>query len=87
MASHAQLRRAVRYAVDHGWESDGWGNLTRVFRPKGRVRGIRITWWTTVRPGITTILELDGTTGRRVSVRRAINVLRAEYDGDGEPAP
>lgn len=87
MASHAQLRRAVAYALDHGWERDRqrYHILYRVFPSADRVRVIGVVWTQTIRPRIETVWELDGMDGRHVSIRRAIKVLRAVYDDTGEP--
>jgi hypothetical protein len=49
------------------------------------VRAIDIVMSDTIRPYLVTIGELDGTGGRKVSIRRAITVLTAEYDEHGEP--
>lgn len=85
MASIRQLRRARDHALANGWEC-GSGSRSRVFRtwPGGRVRAIEIAMTDTIRPRLETIRELDGLDGRRVSIRRAIRVFRAEYDETGE---
>ena len=86
MAHLNQLRRAVVYALDHGWRRDPYHRqlVCRAW-PSGRARGIVIHMSDTIRPRLLTVNELDRTGGRPVSIRRAITVLRAEYDEHGEP--
>lgn len=86
MAHLNQLRRAVAHALRHGWRRDRteWNRLYRVW-PSGKVRGIEIVMSDTIRPYLVTIGELDMMDGRKVSIRRAITVLTAEYDEHGEP--
>jgi hypothetical protein len=87
MASHAQLRRAIAYALDHGWKRDRtrYNILYRVFPSTLRVRSVHVITTDTIRPRIETVRELDFMATRNVSIRRAINVLRATYDDAGEP--
>jgi hypothetical protein len=86
MAHLNQLRRAIAYALDHGWRRDRteWNRLYRTW-PLGKVRAIEIVMSDTIRPRLVTVRELDMMDCRKVSIRRAITVLRAEYDEHGEP--
>lgn len=85
MAHLNQLRRAVAHALRHGWRRNhNAGYLLRTW-PSGRVRAIDIVMSDTIRPYLVTIGELDMMDGRKVSIRRAITVLTAEYDEHGEP--
>lgn len=90
MSGLKRLRRAQAYARRNGWERHhASGGMMRTWPVNGRVRMITAVERSFARTGgIKTVLEFDrshGTESRRVSVRRAIEVLTAEYDSLGDP--
>lgn len=95
MSGLKRLRRAQEHARRNGWERHhASGGMMRTWPIGGRVRMI-----TAVPRGfpfgrtdeILSVLEFDkashfaDATPRRVSIRRAIKVLTAEYDDRGDP--
>ncbi len=85
MATNGQLRRAVRHARRNGWRVGHTADtMFRTWPTGGWVRAIQVEW-DVPRRHVRWIRELDMTDGRKVSVRRAIQVLNAEYDNLGQP--
>lgn len=85
MASNGQLRRAVKYARRNGWQIDHTvDTVFRTWPTGGWVRAIQVEW-DVPRRRVLWVRELNMMDGRRVSIRRAIRVLTAEYDDLGQP--
>lgn len=85
MATNGQLRRAMRHAQRTGWSVHWTGGVSRT-SPDG-MRCITVLWDALGR-NVTRVIERGPETfghPRRVSIRRAITVLNAEYDAAGNP--
>lgn len=86
MASHAQLRRAIRDARRNDeWRVDHTADrLVRAF-PR-MTRSVEIDW-DVHRRRIRRVIEGSDGPARNVSIRRAITLLRATFDEAGNIVP
>jgi hypothetical protein len=85
MATNGRLRRAIKHARRNGWLSHWNGSLTLPTRQG--MRAVTVEWdvhHRNIRRVIERGPETEGEP-RKVSIRRAITVLNAEYDRDGNP--
>lgn len=86
MATNGQLRRAIKHARRNGWSVHwGTGGITRT-SPTG-MRAVTVQW-DALHRNVRRVIERGPETHgepRNVSIRRAITVLTATYDTDGNP--
>lgn len=85
MATNGQLRRAIAHARRNGWSAHWNGSVTRT-SPRG-MRAVTVQW-DALHRNVRRVIERGPETRgepRNVSIRRAITVLTATYDTDGDP--
>lgn len=85
MAGNGQLRRAIAHARRNGWSSHWNGSVTLPSRQGMRAVTVQ---WDSLHRNVRRVIERGPETSgepRRISIRRAITVLTAEYDEHGNP--
>lgn len=85
MATNGRLRRAIAHARRNGWSSHWNGSVTLPSRQGMRAVTVQ---WDALHRNVRRVIERGPESHgqpRNISIRRAITILTAEYDADGNP--